>query len=113
MKAWKLVGGLGVGAGICAVIAVAAPALGDSQAADSTDADDLGRPYELGPHAIPYENQPSSEQDNIDRMGAKTQGGDSSEALARAAEQEARRAQIELAKRQVGLNGTDEQGVVP
>ena len=68
----------------------------------------------LGPHTIPYEEQASAEQGNLDRMAERTflSQGDV-QAATRGIEQEVARTRAEIASRSVGLTGTDEQGVIP
>lgn len=75
-----------------------------------------GQPYGLGPNPILYETQSKEEQDNLDRVFETleaNQPASSHEAWGRAADQAVVRAQAEIAARAVGLEGVDEQGVVP
>ncbi len=72
--------------------------------------------YDLGPHAIKYEDQSADEQANIDRVAERLetiQPASSHEAWARATEQASAAAQAEIASRAVGLEDIENQGVVP
>jgi hypothetical protein len=74
-----------------------------------------GTPYDLGPHAIPYEEQPADEQANIDRVHERLEANQpaaSHDAYAAAVDQAVARAQAEIAERHLGLEGVENQGVV-
>lgn len=73
-------------------------------------------PYALGPGAIPYEKEAAADRVAIDHMAEvvdTSQSAGSIDAFARASKQAADMAQAEIAARQVGLIGTEEQGVNP
>ncbi len=121
---WKLLSGLGLASAVTAVLIVASGEVAGDTATPSSPASpapdlidqDPSTQYELGPGKILYEEQDAEEQANLDRMEEVTatgQGAASHEALARAAAQAFEQAQIEIATRQVGLTGTEDQGVVP
>jgi hypothetical protein len=121
-RIWKLLGMAGLAGGLFVfVIGRSSPVAGDP--VDEPQAEgppiglhEIGELYDLGPNAIPYEKQPTEEQDNIDRVAEKLEAdhpASSSDAWARAADQALVQAQAEIASRHVGLEGVDEQGVVP
>lgn len=123
---WKLLSSAGIAAAILVVLIFRSRDVeGDTPDASSPQQpappppgfeQDPTKQYELGPHAIRYEEQSPEEQANLDRMGEATstaQGAGSHHAFARAADQAAERARAEIAAAQLGLTGTEDQGVVP
>lgn len=120
---WKLLGGAGLAGTIITLSIVGwsgrvagEPTNTDAVATPPIDDPEPGQPYGLGPNAIPYEAQPESEQDNLDRVYDKleeNQPAASHEAFARAADQAVIEARAVISARHVGLEGVEEQGVVP
>lgn len=121
---WKLLSSAGIAAAIIAVLIFRSRDVAgdtpDSPAAQppppAGTEQDPAKQYDLGPHAIRYNELSPEEQTNLDRMAEATsagQGGASHQAFARAAEQAAEKARAETAATQLGLTGTDDQGVVP
>ncbi len=126
----KLLGSAGLAAGIIVLIVQSRDVAGDtpdSQASDPSPAPavpaepaaadpDPSLQYDLGPHAIPYEELSAEEQQNLDRMAATTASSQPEEShlvFERAAQQAAERARAETAAAQLGLTGLEDQGVVP
>lgn len=75
-----------------------------------------GQSYGLGPNAIPYEAQTTAEQDNIDRIYKAVEADhprSASRVFSRAAAQAVVEAKAQVATNLVGLQGVEEQGVVP
>jgi hypothetical protein len=125
---WKLLGGAGLAGVVVLLLAgqssrVAGQPTSSDQPAGAgpattapIDDPEPGQPYGLGPNAIPYEAQPEAEQDNLDRMYDRLEANQpaaSHEAFARAADQAVIEAQAMIASRHVGLEGVENQGVVP
>lgn len=126
---WKLLSGLGLAGTMAALLIVGSrdvagdtdtpaqePTPPDPAQAPNTVGQDPSVQYELGPGKILFEQQTAEEQTHLERMAETTandHGPKSHEALARAAEQARGHAEAEIAARQVGMNGTEEQGVVP
>lgn len=120
---WKLLGG----AGLAAVAVFVIVGRSDEVAGEPTDQADTqtqlmpgehepGKLYDLGPGAIPYGQQDTVEQANIDRVKAQLEANQptaSHDAYGRAVDQAVVQAQAEIAERKVGLEGVEEQGVVP
>jgi hypothetical protein len=118
---WKMLGRAGLASVLVAMCIVGrsdkvAGDPVDSSAPAPGDPHVPGTLYDLGPGAILYERQSAEEQDNIDRVAATLealQPAASHEAFARAADQAVIDAQAEIAERQVGLEGVEDQGVQP
>ncbi len=75
-----------------------------------------GKPLQLGPDAIPYENLSPGDQAGVDRIIEQEEINQPESSLAnmrRAADQAADAAKLEIQTRLIGLVGIDEQGVVP
>lgn len=122
---WKLLG-VGLASGVVALCIVgqsrvvagdpAQPEPDTTQPSPTALEHEPGQPYGLGPNPILYETQSTEEQDNLDRVFETleaNQPASSHEAWGKAADQAVVRAQAEIAARAVGLEGVEEQGVVP
>lgn len=123
---WKVLGASTVAIAIGTVIVVgAAPSVREESAADSaagiggdspSPIHDPSTPYPLGPHVIPYEALSDSERRAVDivRETVETsQPASSHDAYAAAAASIQVDAERQRAERQVGLVGTEDDGVVP
>ena len=121
---WTILGSAGAAGFLIAVaiVARASDVAGDPTVSPSTNAQSSiadirpGEPLQLGPHAIPYEDLSPEDQAGVDRMIEQeetNQPASSVAAMQRSADQTADAASAEVAARQVGMMGLDEQGVVP
>jgi len=120
---WKLLGGAGLAGAVVAfwIVGRSSPVAGEPAQPDPSEpmpiaAPESGPHYELGPNPIPYEAQPAAEQDNIDTVYETLQANQpasSHQAFARAVDQTVIESQGQIAARHVGLEGVEEQGVVP
>jgi hypothetical protein len=73
-------------------------------------------PYALGPGAIPYEAMSTRQQDEVDTIQANTDFGQKADGVAsltRATAETNARAKAEVSARTVGLESTEQDGVVP
>lgn len=122
---WTLLGSAGAAGFLIAVaiIARATDVAGDPTASPSSNTAEPpiaeirpGEPLQLGPHAIPYEALSPEDQAGVDRMIEQeeaNQPASSIAAMKRSADQAADAAGAEVAARNVGMTGLDDQGVVP
>jgi hypothetical protein len=114
---WKILGGAGL-AGILAgliVVGRSPVALGDT-AATTTPPNDPFSPPPPGPGTIPYDQLSPAGQADIDQIQQTIELGQpasSYAAFSAATDQAVIDSQAEIAARQVGLESTEQDGVVP
>jgi len=126
---WKIVGGSGIASIwiVAILIGQTGKVSGDTSSSTSTptttptavdpaSAQDPNQPYPLGPGAIAYESLSAADKAAVDHVQENvdtSQPPSSYAAFATATAWTADRVQVEVAARQLGLTGTEQDGVIP
>src|SRR5207237_817139 len=118
-KRWKLLGGAGI-AGVAVVIAIVGHSRrvkGDTETATvlPPGEHEAFTPWDLGPGAIPYDQLSADDKAGVDGIQQTLELGQpaaSYQGFSTAVDQAIADSQAQLAARQAGLVGADQQGVV-
>jgi hypothetical protein len=118
---WTMLCGIGALGVVITLVAASQEVRGEPSdpsqpPSDVTPEPDPFEPYPLGPGAIPYEQLGAAERTAVDQIQETVETGQqpsSYAVFARATAQTRARAEADLATRELGLEGADEDGVVP
>ena len=120
-QVWKAIGGIALATALGTAIVVRSVEVSGDPAPEEPSTPVPGEHvpgtlYDQGPGAIPYAQQSTEERAYIDRARATVEANQptgSHEAFDRAVDQAVARAEAVIAERKLGLEGIQEQGVVP